>query len=88
MEQGEALHSLQLRQREKLTMTGVSEVISFEENMVALQTDLGTLLVQGQQLQLKKLALENGEVWVEGNICALIYEESRQKGSWRQRLFG
>lgn len=81
-------HNLQLSQRQKLTMTGVSEVISFDENAVVLQTGLGALVIQGQQLQMKRLALENGEVWVEGHICALTYEETRQKGSWRQRLFG
>lgn len=84
----EAAHNLQLKQRQKLTMTGVSEVVSFEENAVVLQTALGTLIVHGQQLQLKNLSTEGGEVCVEGNISALIYEEPRARGSWRQRLFG
>lgn len=88
MELEEMPHSLQLKQRQMLTVSGVSEVISFEENMVVLQTGQGTLLVQGQQLQLKKLSPEGGEVLVEGKIGALTYEEPRPSGGWRQRLFG
>ena len=88
MEQETNAHSLQLNQRKKLTMTGVSEVVSFDDSTVILQTALGTLIVQGQQLQLKNLTLEGGEICVEGSISALVYEEPRPKGGWWQRLFG
>ena len=80
-------HSLQLKERRQLTMTGVNEVVSFDESTVVLQTDLGTLIVQGRDLQLKTLSTEGGQVAVEGEVTALSYEESRA-GGWRQRLFG
>lgn len=79
-------HKLQLNERRNLTMSGVTEVVSFEDTAVVLQTSLGTLIVQGQGLQLKTLSLEGGQVAVDGNISALIYEEPRQGGRWR-RLF-
>ena len=79
-------HGLQLDRRERLTMTGVTEVISFEENTVILRTGLGLLNVHGRELQLKNLSLEGGHVAVEGQISALIYEEPRARG-WRG-LFG
>lgn len=78
-------HKLQLDGRQKLTMTGVTEVVSFEETAVVLQTSLGTLIVQGQGLQLKTLSLDGGQVAVNGTVSALVYEEPRQSG-WR-RLF-
>ena len=78
-------HKLQLSERKVLTMTGVTEVVSFDENAVVLQTSLGLLIVQGQQLSLKNLSLDGGQVAVEGSISALAYEEPRQSG-WR-RLF-
>lgn len=81
-------HKLHLEQRRKLTMNAVTEVVSFEENAVVLQTALGTLIVQGRELQLKNLSLEGGQVAVEGEICSLVYEEPRQTGGWRRRLFG
>ena len=81
-------HKLQLNERRQLTMTGVTEVVSFDEGAVILQTSLGTLVVQGRALQLKTLSLEGGQVAVDGNISALTYEEPRQSGGWRRRLFG
>ena len=81
-------HVLQLKERRQLAVTGVTEVASFDENTVVLQTSLGTLIVQGQQLQLKNLTQEGGQVTVEGTVSGLIYEESRSRGGWRQRFFG
>ena len=80
-------HKLNLSERSQLTMTGVTEVVSFDETAVVLQTSLGMLIVQGDHLQLKTLSLEGGQVAVDGHITALSYEEPRQSGSWR-RLFG
>lgn len=80
-------HKLTLNQREELTLTGVTEVIRFDDNSVILTTHLGTLIVQGQDLILKTLSLEGGNVAVRGHIASLIYEEPRPAGFW-QRIFG
>ena len=87
MEEQVLPHKLSLDQRKSLTMTGVNEVVSFDENTVVLKTGLGMLVVQGQQLQLKTLTLDGGNVAVEGHISALHYEEPRQ-GGWLGRLLG
>lgn len=87
MEQETLPHRLTLIERSKLTVTGVTEVVSFDDTMVALQTGLGSLTVQGNQLQLKTLSLEGGQVDVEGSISALSYEEP-SRGGWLSRLFG
>ena len=81
-------HKLTLNQRENLTLTGVTEVVSFDENTVVMKTGLGTLIVQGRDLQLHKLSLEGGDAQVDGNISALIYEEIRDAGGLWRRLFG
>ena len=81
-------HKLNLMERKRLTMTGVTEVVSFDDSAVVLRTDLGTLLVQGSQLQLKQLTAEGGQVEVTGNIAALSYEEPRQRNGWLGRLLG
>ena len=88
MEETRLPHKLQLNERKSLTMTGVTEVVSFDEGTVVLKTCLGTLVIQGQELQLKTLTLDGGNVAVEGRISALTYEEPRQAGSWLSRLFG
>ena len=80
-------HRLTLNDRKTLTMTGVTEVLSFEENAIALRTDLGILQIHGSQLQLKALSQETGSMMVEGNVAALVYEQPRQGGFWH-RLMG
>ena len=79
-------HRLTLNERRQLTMTGVSEVVSFDDTAVVLRTELGTLVIQGEQLQLKTLSLEGGQVAVDGDVSALVYEQPREGGLW-QRLW-
>lgn len=76
-------HGLCLEDREKLTLTGVREVLSFEEDRVLMKTDLGLLEVRGQALKLRALAPDGGKVTVWGKISSLAYGEPRGKG-----LFG
>lgn len=82
------LHKLTLNERKQLTMTGVTEVVSFEETSVVLRTSLGTLAVHGRELQLKTLSQDGGQVAVDGHIAAMLYEEPRQGGGWFSRLLG
>lgn len=81
-------HKIVMNDRKTLTVTGVTEVVSFDETAVIANTQLGTLVVQGKELQLKTLLPEGGQVAVEGNISGLMYEEPRSVGSWWQRMFG
>ena len=81
-------HALALNQRSKLTMTGVTEVVSFDELAVVLHTALGTLVVQGRDLQLKALSPDGGNVAIEGTISAVVYEEPKKPGGWLRRLLG
>lgn len=81
-------HKLVLNERSHLTVTGVTQVVSFDESAVIVHTELGTLVVQGKDLQLKTLLPEGGQVVVEGTVSALIYEQPRPAGSLWQRLMG
>ena len=80
-------HKLTLNEREHLTMTGVTEVVSFDDNTVVLRTVMGTLEIQGAQLKLKNLSLEGGQLTVDGHICAMFYEEQQPEGGFFRRLF-
>lgn len=88
MVQEQMPQDLVLKDRQKLTVTAVTEVISFDETAVVLQTSLGLLTVQGQGLQLKALSVEGGQTCVEGSIRGLFYEETRQGGGWLRRFLG
>jgi len=79
-------HRLTLDERKALTVTGVTEVVSFDENNVVLNTAAGTLVVQGTELQLKTLSEEDGRVAVVGQVSALHYEQPRNTDGWLSRL--
>ena len=87
-EQKSALpHNLTLAERKRLAITGVTEVVRFDEEDIIMCTVLGTLAVHGTDLQLKTLSLDGGQVAVDGNIQALIYQQNRpDRPGWR-RLF-
>ena len=87
-EQFQLPHRVTLSERQGLTVTGVSEVVSFDDTAVQLSTTQGSLWVHGQQLRLKNLTPEGGQLSVSGTVNALIYEENKPKGGWLRRLFG
>ena len=64
-----------LENREKLTISGVLDVLSFDDQIVILETELGLLTVKGENLRINKLSLDTTEVIVEGTIFNLAYSE-------------
>ena len=84
----EAAHHILLEGREQLTVSGVEEVESFDENTIVMVTSKGTLVVRGEDLHIEKLSLDGGDLKVEGSIDSLTYEEShRGQGGFFARLF-
>ena len=75
-----------VRGREKITVTGVEEVLSFDEGTVVMSTALGTLSVDGNGLNVTRLDLDGGEVCVEGCFIGMYYVDPRKKGG--RRFFG
>ena len=79
----ETLHNVILENRKKLTLSGIADVDSFDEESITLFTDTGTLSVRGSSLHINKLSVETGEVMIEGEIDALLYadgENSKTRG--------
>ena len=82
-------HKLTLDGRNRLTMTGVTEVESFDENSIVMSTCKGTLVVRGSELHIEKLTLDGGDLRVEGLVESLTYEdEGRERGGLLARLMG
>ncbi len=81
-------HRLLLEERERLTVSGVEEVESFDENTIVMVTSQGTLVVRGEDLHIEKLSLDGGDLKVEGSVESLIYEADRRKGGFFSRLLG
>lgn len=78
-----------LENRERLSVSGVTDVESYNENDVTMQTSMGMLIVRGSNLHIEKLNLESGELAVMGEISALEYEDRPSaRGGLFARLFG
>ncbi len=82
-------HNIILEDRRMLTVSGVSDVDSFDEQTVMLYTELGELTIRGSDLHMNKLNVETGEVYIEGNISSLSYQEEapRSSGGFMGKLF-
>lgn len=77
-------HSLSLVNREKLTMTGVTEVLSFDDREIILSTEQGTLTLRGEGLHIRQLDLESGNFTVEGHVTSVVYSAPMAAGSRRR----
>lgn len=69
------IQNLVLENREKLSISGVLDVLSFDDQIVILETELGLLTVKGENLRINKLSLDTAEVIVDGEIYNLGYSE-------------
>ncbi len=73
------LQNLILENREKLNVSGVNDVLSFDDQVVIMETELGLLTVKGENLKINKLNIDTTEVIVEGRINNLTYSEHQAK---------
>ena len=81
-------HNVIVEGRERLSISGVEDVESFDEESIVIYTSKGMLIVKGADLHVEKLSLEGGELAVEGTLHSLRYEEeSKEKGGLFARLF-
>lgn len=83
-------HNVILEDRRRLTVSGVCDVDSFDEQTVIVFTQMGELTVKGEDLHINRLSLEMGELALEGDITALTYTDRAQKpqqGSFWGRVF-
>lgn len=69
------LQNIILENRSKLTITGVLDVLSFDDQIIVVETELGLLTIKGENLRINKLSIDSSEVIVEGDIINLGYTE-------------
>lgn len=85
-----APHKVVIDSRQKIIITAVEDVDSFNENEVILLTNHGFITVTGEELHINKLNLDDGQLVVEGNIQSVDYadhEEERSKRGVFSKVF-
>jgi len=81
-------HNLVIENRKKLTVSAVTDVDSFDEQLIVMYTDMGQLTIKGENLHINNLSVESGDMEIEGTIYALVYTNATQnKGSFLSKLF-
>ena len=85
----ETNQNIKIENRKSVTISGVNSVKSFDAEEFILDTKLGTLEIEGKDLVLGKMDLENGEVLIKGSIDKVEYstKEKNKKESLVKRLF-
>jgi sporulation protein YabP len=84
-------HTVFLEGREKIAITGVVDVISFDEEAVYCETEKGVMILKGINFHVTKLNLDNGELDIEGEVYNITYEDagafSKGKSSFLGKIF-
>lgn len=80
-------HGISLQDRKKLSVSGVNDVVNFDENQIIAATGWGTLLVRGSGLHVDQLSLDTGELRISGRIDCMEYDDNSVSGGFLRRLF-
>ena len=83
------MQNIFLENRRKLNVTGVLDVLNFDEQLITVETELGVLAVKGSDLKLNRYNLDDTELSIEGEIASMVYEDkvSRKNESLFAKIF-
>ena len=84
------IQNIVLENRKKLSISGVNDVLSFDDQIVMVDTELGLLTVKGENIKINKLSLDTSEVIIEGDILSVSYNQTIQdksSGTLLSKLF-
>lgn len=77
--EAKGFHNLNLENRKILSMTGITDVDSFDEHTILMYTQLGELTIQGKDLHIISMNTETGDMSIEGDIWSLVYGDKDRK---------
>lgn len=79
-------HSIIIGQRENINISGVTEVVGFDDETVLLRTVMGSLTIKGEGLHIGSFSTGSGDIDIDGKIIALGYSDDTGKGGFLRRL--
>lgn len=81
-------HKLNIMDRQKAQITGISKVISVDEELIVLITDVGKITIKGSELHAGKLDVETGLLEFTGEINSIVYMDYKTTGQKAAGLVG
>ena len=76
-----------IESRKKLNLSGIKDVLSFDEETLLLDTILGKMTVKGERLHIESFNTETGELVSDGKIHAVVYMSDAKNGGFISRIF-
>ncbi len=86
----EKLCNIIIESRKKISISGVEDVDSFDEDNITLYTSMGTLLLSGHDFHINKLNVDTGELIIEGEFDSCRFDDGcngKSKGSFWAKMF-
>ena len=81
-------HKLILNNRSKVSLNGITDILSFDVNEILIETELGMLMIRGKDLHVNRLTLEKGEVDISGKVDSLQYSDMAKGNDLGESFFG
>lgn len=80
-----SFQNIVLENREKLNITGIVDVFSFDDQIIIIETELGLLTIKGENLKINKLSLDTSDFTVDGKIASLSYSDASNIGTKKNK---
>ena len=80
-------HNITLSTRKNINITGVKKIENFDENEFLLETNMGYLMIKGENLEIIKLDTYQGDVAIKGKFDSLNYLENNKKQEKQESVF-
>ena len=80
------IHNINIVGRKSINITGVKKIENFDENEFMLETNMGYLKIQGNNLEIIKLDTVEGNVSIKGKINSLIYLDNNKKNEKNESI--
>lgn len=84
----ESNHDIYITARKKLQITGINKIVSLNNEEFLIDTKMGLLLIEGNNLVMQQLDIDKGQIWIEGTINSLGYIENDKKKKEKTSFLG
>ncbi|RDY26642.1 sporulation protein YabP [Romboutsia weinsteinii] len=71
-------HSISLKERSNLVISGVEHIYSFNDTKVEVRTSAGEMIIEGENLDMSKLSLDENVISVDGTINSIVYAKAKK----------
>lgn len=71
-------HNISLKERSSLVISGVDHIYSFNENRVEVRTSAGEMVIEGENLDMSKLSIDENVISIEGTIDSIAYSKPKK----------